>query len=57
MHDWKKDYSFWYSIVELNTPFKFDYFWKGTKSVDAFRIQYVRIFNKGVFNKWGNTVY
>ncbi len=24
--------------------------------MDDFRIQYVGIFNKGVFNKWGNTV-
>ncbi len=43
--------------VELNTPFIFDYFWQGTTSVDDFCIQYVGIFNKGVFNKWGNTVY
>ncbi len=39
--------------VELNTPFKFDYFRQATKFVDDFGIQYVGIFNKGVFNKWG----
>ncbi len=48
MHDWKKR-STYFGIqqVELNTPFKFDYFWKGTRSVDDFGIQYVGIFNKG----------
>ncbi len=53
----KRSTDFRIQSVELNTPFKFDYFWQGTKSVDDFRIQYVGIFNKGVFNEWGITVF
>ncbi len=43
----KKSTDYGIQEVELNTPFKFDYFWQGTKSVDDFGIQYVGIFNKG----------
>ncbi len=47
MHDWKKGpLILVFNKSKLNTPFKFDYFWQGTKSVDDFRIQYVGIFNK-----------
>ncbi len=40
MHDWKKGpLILVFNKFELNTPFKFDYFWQGTKSVDDFGIQ------------------
>ncbi len=53
MNYWKKGPLILVFNSRINTPFKFDYFWQGTKSVDDFGIQYVEYSIKGVFNKWG----